>query len=325
LTIDTGLTQGAAPIVEPSLFSGRSTVRTRDRQVAIEARALCRRYGEVTALDDLDVELRHGEVTSILGPNGAGKTTFVDLVLGRGRPDGGHIRVLGRRPGEMAVRRQSGAMLQSAALAGELTVAEHVTLHAGYFPDPMPVDDVLERTGLAAMAHRRYGKLSGGQQRRVQFAVAIAGRPRLLVLDEPTVALDPESRHAFWAIIRELAATGAAVVLTTHQLEEAEALSERVVLLAAGRLIADGSPREISSRVAARYIRCSCSLSPSALRALPEVAAVDCSQSRAVLRSHAPEKTLRALLAADDTVTDLEVGGASLEEAVLDLIRSEAA
>jgi ABC-2 type transport system ATP-binding protein len=292
---------------------------------AVTARALTRRYGEVVALGGLDLELPRGRVTAVLGPNGAGKSTFVDLVLGRGRPDGGTLSVLGHAPGSRAARARTGAMLQSAALSPQLTVREHVALHAGYYADAYPLDAVLAVAGLEDVADRRYSQLSGGQQRRTQFALAICGRPDLLVLDEPTVALDADARSALWSVVRGAAAEGTAVLLTTHLLEEAEALADDVALLANGRLVAHGTPVEMRARVGHKRIRCTTSLPTAALNALPGVREVQPTGRHRVLQSIAPEATLRALLDADARVGDLEVTGASLEDAVLDLIRREAA
>ncbi len=296
-----------------------------DDGIAIDASNLSRSHGPTRALDGLSLRLRRGHVTAVLGPNGAGKTTFVDLVLGRGRADGGELSVLGERPGSLAARRQTGAMLQIAALAAELTVTEHLTLFAGYYPAAMTPGEAIEFAGLERLARRRYGELSGGEQRRVQFAVAICGRPRLLVLDEPTVALDVESRRSFWSVVRELAAAGTAVLLTTHQLEEAEALSDHVALLAGGRLLAEGTPAAIRGRVAARHVLCRSSLPVARLAMLAGVVAVEPVGRRWQLASRSAEATLRELLAADTEVTDLEVVGASLEDAIISLLRQEAA
>ncbi len=292
---------------------------------AVSARGLARRYGATVALAALDLDLPRGRVTALLGPNGAGKSTFVDLVLGRGRPDAGTLAVFGAAAGSAAARARTGAMLQSAALAPQLTVREHVELHAGYYADAYPLDVVLEVTGLADLAERRYDRLSGGQQRRAQFALAIAGRPDLLVLDEPTVAMDADSRATLWSIVRGAAAEGAAVLLTTHLLEEAEALADDVALLAGGRLIAHGSPAEMRARVGHRRVRCTTSLPTDALRRLPGVRDVQAAGRHRVLHTTAAEDTLRALLAADARVADLEVGGASLEDAIQDLVAKEAA
>jgi len=292
---------------------------------AIAARAVTRRYRAVLALDRLDLDVQPGGVTALLGPNGAGKTTFIDLVLGRATADGGTLTTLGSSPGSAAARRGCGVMLQAASLVPQLTVREHLELQAGYYADAMPVAGVLARVGLAAVADRRYAALSGGQQRRVQFALAICGRPQLLVLDEPTVALDAEARRSVWALIRELADDGAAVLLTTHLLEEAEALSDRIVLLGAGRLVADGTPAQIRSRVAGQQLRCRTRLTAPELARLPAVTSFTLADGHCVVRSTAAEVTLRALFASDPALSELEVRRASLEEAMQALIDREAA
>ena len=293
--------------------------------LAIQARGLVRRYGATVALHGLDLDIHAGRVSTLLGPNGAGKSTLVGLVLGRLRADAGTLQVAGHAPGSLAARQLTGAMLQSAGLAPQLTVQEHVALHTRYYPAPRPLAETLALAGLQDLAARRYEALSGGQQRRVQFALALCGRPRLLVLDEPTAALDAESRRALWQTVRALADAGCAVLLTTHLLEEAEALSDRVLLLAGGRVVADGTPGDIRARVAARWVRCLSRLPLERLRALPGVHEAEARGRHVALRTRAPEATLRALLAEDDSVAELEVTGTSLEDAVLDLLKKEAA
>lgn len=294
------------------------------RPCAITARSVTRRYGRVVALDALDLDIARGAVTALLGPNGAGKTTFIDLVLGRARPDAGVVRVAGHAPGSLAARRGLGAMLQSAALVPQLTVREHVELHCGYYAHALPAAQVIERAGLGELARRRYATLSGGQQRRVQFALAICGRPSLLVLDEPTVALDAQSRRTCWTLIREYADDGAAVLLTTHLLEEAEALADRIVLLGSGRVVTDGTPAQIRARVGEQKVRCRTRLDAGSLAALPAVVGCELDAGRCVLRTTAAEATLRALLDADRGVSELEVARASLEEAMQTLSREAA-
>lgn len=295
----------------------------------ITARGLTRRYataaGPVLALQGLDLDVQPGTVTALLGPNGAGKSTLVNLLLGRLQPDAGTVRVAGEVPGSLAARRRTGAMLQAAALAATLSVREHIDLHRRYYPSPRSLDDTLALAGLSALADRRYDALSGGQQRRVQLALALCGNPALLVLDEPTTALDPESRRTLWQTVRRLAEEGATVLLTTHQLEEAEALADRVLLLAGGRLRADGTPGAIRAQVADRSVRCISRLDLPALRQLPGVRKVNASGRHVVLSTAAAEATLRALLAADDAVAELEVTGTSLEDAVQELLDREAA
>jgi len=294
----------------------------------VQARGLVRRYGAVTALAGVDLDIQAGRVSTLLGPNGAGKSTLVGLVLGRLRADAGTLQVGGHAPGSLAARRLTGAMLQTAALAPQLTVHEHVALQSGYYtdtdPGARPLADTLALAGLQDLGARRYEALSGGQQRRVQFALALCGRPRLLVLDEPTAGLDADSRRALWQAVRALADEGAAVLLTTHLLDEADALADRVVLLAGGRVVADGTPGEIRSRVAARSVRCLTSLPLAQLRSLPGVTAADHRGRHVALRTLAAEATLRALLAADASLAELEVTGTTLEDAVLDLLHQEA-
>lgn len=295
----------------------------------IVARGLTRRYatptGPVMAVQGLDLDVLPGTVTALLGPNGAGKSTLVNLLLGRLQPDAGTVQVAGEVPGSLAARRRTGAMLQAAALAAPLSVREHIDLHRRYYPRPRSLDDTLALAGLTALADRRYDALSGGQQRRVQLALALCGQPALLVLDEPTTALDPESRRTLWGTVRRLADEGATVLLTTHQLEEAEALADRVLLLAGGRLRADGTPGAIRAQVADRSVRCISHLDLPALQQLPGVRKVTSSGRHVVLSTATAEATLRALLAADDAVAELEVTGTSLEDAVQDLLDREAA
>jgi ABC-2 type transport system ATP-binding protein len=292
---------------------------------ALLLRELTVERGGRAVVRDVSVEIPAGQVTALLGPNGAGKSSFVNLTLWRGRPDQGTLATLGCRPGSAAARGGTGVMLQSAALIEQLSVREHVSLFAGYYPHPLAPADVLERCGLTRLAERRYSALSGGQQRLVQFALAVCGRPQLLVLDEPTVALDAESRRRCWTVIRECAQAGAAVLLTTHQLEEAEALADRVVLLRAGQIIADGTPAEIRAHVAERTVRCRTSLARGVLERLPGVVSIDLEGGRLEARTTDAERTLRALLASDAGLSEIEVVRASLEEAFDRIINQEAA
>jgi ABC-2 type transport system ATP-binding protein len=287
----------------------------------ITIRGCSKRYGSVLALDGIDVELDAG-LTAVLGRNGAGKSTLVGLMLGLLRPDAGEVRAFGCNPHELAVRQQRGVMLQTAGLPRQLTVRELVRLHSGYYPAPRPLDETLARAGLADLAARRCNDLSGGQKRRVQFALAICGAPRLLVLDEPTVALDLEARHDVWETIRELVADGTTVVLTTHHMEEAEALADRIIVLDHGRVVADGTQTDIKARFATRTIRCRTQLSHDALGALPGVRSVAQAGMHLVLQSEAVEQTMRALLDRDATASDLSIADTELEDAFLALTRT---
>ena len=284
-----------------------------------QLQSVTRRFGPNVAVDALDLGIPRGGVYALLGPNGAGKTTTISILLGLLKPDAGTAVVLGRRPGEMASRRAIGAMLQVSGVPATLTVREHVEQYRGYYPAPLPFDRIVERAGLEGLEDRRYGKLSGGQKQRVLFALAICGDPELLFLDEPTVGLDVEVRRRMWTVIRELAAEGRTIVLTTHYLEEADALADRVGVLARGRLVAEGTSAEIKARVGGRVIRCTTSLAEAELRALPGVRGLRRSGHRIELAVDAAEPVLRAMLARDAALAELEVAGVGLDDAFLSL------
>lgn len=288
---------------------------------AVEIHGASKCYGTTVALDDVSLRIESGGLTSILGPNGAGKTTLLAMVLGQVDPTQGQLRVLGGRPGERAVRLRMGAMLQTAGLAAQLTVREAIETFSSYYASPYPVHETLGLAGLEDLADRRYAKLSGGQQRRVQFAVAVCGRPELLLLDEPTVALDGQARRAVWDVVRDLVGRGSTVLLTTHQLEEAQALSQRVVVLAQGRVVADGSPAEVKRKVAARRVQCITGIAHEEIGRWPEVHAVRSAGRHTEIVCDEAESVVRALLAKDAGLTELSVGGSTLEDAVLELTR----
>jgi ABC-2 type transport system ATP-binding protein len=290
-------------------------------QPVIEFGAVSKQYGAVTALDNVSLAIARGGLTSILGPNGAGKTTLLGLVLGQTAATRGSVRVFGAAPGSQPVRARIGAMLQATTLPAALTVRETIEVFADYYSAPHDVDAVLQMAGLAAVADRRYNKLSGGQQRRVQFAVAVCGRPELLLLDEPTVALDAEARRTAWTVIRDLVARGSTVILTTHQLDEAEALSDRVVVLAAGRVVADGSAAHVKSTVSARRVQCVTSVTPEIIQRWHGVRAARRSGQHTEVLCDRAENVVRELLAQDPALSDLTVAGSTLEDAVLELTR----
>jgi ABC-2 type transport system ATP-binding protein len=207
-----------------------------------------RRYGTLTAVDRLDLRVEPGETVALLGPNGAGKTTTVELLLGLATPDQGVVRLFGGRPADAIARGRVGAMLQDAGLPQGVRVAELVGLVRGLYPNPFPLADALRLTDLEQVANRRVERLSGGQRQRVRLALALAGNPELLVLDEPTASLDVQARRAFWQRMRAGAAAGRTVLFATHRLEEADAVADRVVVLARGRLLADGPPDQVRAR-----------------------------------------------------------------------------
>ena len=211
--------------------------------------------GPVHAVREIDVTIGRGETVALLGPNGAGKSTTIDMLLGLTEPDGGTVSLFGMQPTAAVDAGAIGAMLQTGALIRDLSVRELVTVMASLYPSPLGVDEVLELTGIGEFAGRRTQKLSGGETQRARFALALVSNPELLVLDEPTVAMDVEGRHAFWRAMREFAAGGKTVVFATHYLEEADAYADRVVLMAHGRIVADGPPTEIKAMVGSRTIR----------------------------------------------------------------------
>ncbi len=291
------------------------------RPVIARLEGVSKRYGAVQALDGLDLEIRQGEALALLGPNGAGKTTSVALLLGLLRPDAGRVSLFGMDPSSPAARTRSGVMLQVSRLPEVITVREHLELFASYYPKPLAVDEVLVLAGLTGLSERRYGKLSGGQQQRLKFALALVGDPDVLFLDEPTVGLDVEARRDFWNVIRARVAGGTTVLLTTHYLEEADALADRIVVIDQGTVIASGSPAEIKSRTSGRRIRCVTRLSPETVATLPGVSGVSRHGAALEILASRAEPVVRSLLQDDPELSDLEVGGIGLEQAFLSLTR----
>ncbi len=279
-----------------------------------------KRLGGRTVLDGLDLAIRAGEVTALLGPNGAGKTTSVALLTGRLAPDAGTASLFGLDPRRPAARRRLGVMLQSAGLPDVLTIRELVSVHAGYYPDPRPLGETLALAGIADLADRRCGQLSGGQARRVQYALAICGRADLLVLDEPTAAMDRGSARTLWGTVRDLADDGAAVLLTSHDLAEADTLADRVLVMDAGRIVADDTPAALRARAGGSVIRCRTALVPGAAALLPAVreAGMEGADLRVVSADAAA--TVRALLDADATLDALRIADATLEDAIATLL-----
>jgi ABC-type multidrug transport system ATPase subunit/peptidoglycan/LPS O-acetylase OafA/YrhL len=287
-------------------------------------RGAVKRYGAITALDGVDIDVRAGELLAVLGPNGAGKSTAISLWLGLQEADAGEVSLLGGTPQELSRRRGLGVMLQDVELPKELQVRELVRLAASYYDDPMTAEEALRRAGIEHLAARRYGKLSGGQKRQAQFAVAICGRPRVLFLDEPTVGLDVQAREALWTSVRSLLAEGCSIVLTTHYLEEAEALADRIVVVTRGRVIAAGSVDDMRALVARRQVSCISRLSIEEIRGWPGVVDVQNAQERLQITVTDAEGVVRRLLAADTTLAKLEVRQAGLNEAFTELTREAA-
>jgi len=282
-----------------------------------------KRYGNVTALDGIDLVLQRGELLAVLGPNGAGKSTSIGLLLGLIRPDGGRAELFGMDPQQIDARRRIGVMLQTAMLPLTLRVGELIRLVSSYYPSPRSIEESAALAGIADLLQRPYGKLSGGQQRRVQFALALCGRPELVFLDEPTVGMDIDARRKLWAAMRALVADGCSVVLTTHYLEEAEALAQRVVVMGKGRVLSEGSVDALRAHVPLTRIRCITDLDVDAIAMWPQVASAQREGARIRISTNAAEHVLRRLLDADASLSELEVQRAGLAEAFTELTRDE--
>ncbi len=284
-----------------------------------ELSGISKRFGQTVALDGLDLCVRPAELLAVLGPNGAGKSTAISLLLGLEQPDCGKVHLFGRPPLLVEARRQVGVMMQEVHLAPELRVREQIDLVASYYPASLSPEAAMELTHTTSLANRPYGRLSGGQKRQVQFAMAICGRPKLLFLDEPTVGLDVQARELMWATLRRVVAGGSSIVLTTHYLEEAEALADRVAVLARGRVIASGTVQELRGFVARKRVGCSTTLAVEDVRTWPGVESVSRERQRLEITTSDAEAVVRRLLAADRQAGDLEVRRAGLAEAFAEL------
>ncbi|MFG2131578.1 ATP-binding cassette domain-containing protein [Streptomyces sp. NPDC048751] len=286
---------------------------------AVSFRGTVKAYGDVRAVDGVDLEIGHGETVALLGRNGAGKSTTISLLLGLTEPEAGTVELFGAPP-EVSVRAgRVGAMLQEARAVPRVTVGELVAFVAGRYPAPLPVARALDLAGIAELAGRRVDRLSGGQTQRVRFAVALAGDPALLVLDEPTAALDVEARHAFWEAMRAYARRGHTVLFSTHYLEEADAYADRVLVLDRGRIVADGTGEELRRSAGGNLVSFDLAgRDPADLALLPGVRSVEVSGDRARLRTDDSDATVVAL-ARLNAIRALEVAPASLDYAFLNL------
>ncbi|MEU4476991.1 ABC transporter ATP-binding protein [Micromonospora sp. NPDC023966] len=283
--------------------------------ILARADQVSRRYGEVLALDRVDLTVRAGELVGLLGPNGAGKSTLLNLLVGLRRPTAGRVELLGGDPRDPVSRRQLGVTPQETGLPGTLRVGEVVDFVAAHFPDPVPRGELLDRFGLTDQVRRQTGGLSGGQRRRLAVALAFVGRPRLVVLDEPTTGLDVEARRTLWEAVRGFHAEGGTVLLSSHYLEEVEALAQRVVVIGHGRVLADDSVTAIRGIVGVRRV----SLVADDLPPLPGVVATEHTEGRTHLLTTDADQLVRDLVGAGVAFRDLEVRPTSLEEAFLAL------
>ena len=302
-----------------TLNEAPSTERADSPTVVASLEAVSQNYGEVRALHNVNFTVGAGQVVALLGPNGAGKTTAVKLMLGLLQPTSGKVRVFGGDPTSPQNRMRAGAMLQVGRVPETLRVREHIDLFSSYYPQPLPLNEVLAASGLEKLRDRKFGDLSGGQRQRTLFALAICGDPDLLFLDEPTVGLDVEARRSLWEEIRRLVERGKTVLLTTHYLEEADALADRIAVINQGTIIVEGTPAEIKAQTSGKRIRCVTRLSIGDLLQLPGV--TDARHDREAVDIHTGEAELvvRALLARDPSLSGLEITSAGLEDAFLAL------
>jgi len=286
----------------------------------IRLESLTKSFGAVRAVNGIDLSIDAGETVALLGPNGAGKSTTIDMLLGLSRPDGGTVTVFGVPPSEAVRRGAVGAMLQNGQLIRDLKVRELVDMVASLYPDPLRVEDVMAQTDITAIADRRTQRLSGGETQRTRLALALVTNPELLVLDEPTVALDVDARRRFWTAMREFVADRRTVLFATHYLEEADAYADRIVVLAHGKVVADGPGNEIKAMVGLRTVRATLpQVDVATLSELPGVVSVERRGESVVLSCADSDVALRALLTRFADARDIEVRGAGLEEAFLEL------
>ncbi len=287
--------------------------------LAVELRSLTKRYGRVTAVKDLSLSIRSGEIVAFLGPNGAGKTTTIDMILGLARPDAGTVTVYGSAPAEAIARGEVSAVLQNGGLLKDFTVRETVAYTASLYADAQPVGDVLERAGIAAIADRRVGKCSGGEQQRLRFAMSLLSNPRLLILDEPTAGMDVEGRRDFWTAIREDATRGRTVMFATHYLDEADAYADRIVLLRQGEIVADGTTADVKNMASGRSLRATLpNADRDALSALPGVTSVEIRGDTVLIACGDSDAVARHLLL-ETGATNLEITANTLEAAFVAL------
>ena len=297
----------------PAMLTTAAPIATLDK--------ITKRYGSTTALDGLSLSLRPGEVVALLGPNGAGKSTAVRLMLGLASPTSGNVRIFGSDPRSNVTRTRVGAMLQVARVVEALKVREHIDLFRSYYPRPLPFAEIVRIAQLEGIEDRMFGKLSGGQKQRVLFALALCGDPDLIFLDEPTVGLDIEARRGLWQQIRILAARGKTVLLTTHYLEEADALAHRIVVINKGRIVSEGTPNEIKRISGGRQIRCQTTLTTDFILTLPTVTSATANAGITTITTQHAEQVIREMFLADPTLSGLEIASPALEDAFLALTK----
>jgi ABC-2 type transport system ATP-binding protein len=291
----------------------------------IELQGVTKRYGAVEALRGIDLTVQPGEVVGFLGPNGAGKTTAISIMLGLRKASSGTVRLFGKAPTDRAAKARTGVMLQESGVPETLRVAELVQLFQSYYPYTLPTDEIIERAGLREKRRSLIDKLSGGQKQRLYFALALAGDPDLLFLDEPTVGMDVETRMSFWEQVRGFTAVGKTILFSTHYLDEADALASRIVVINKGQIVAQGTPREIKALTADTQIRMRTNLPAQQVQAYPGVQRITTENEHIIVATNEPETFLRRIFREDWHVSDLSVQQADLETAFLSLTEEVAA
>lgn len=284
--------------------------------------AVGKKYGATTALDGLTLSLHAGEVVALLGPNGAGKSTAVRLMLGLAGPTSGTVRIFGGDPRNAAARTRVGAMLQVAKVTDTIRVREHIDLFRSYYPKPLAMAEIVRIAQLEGIEGKLFGELSGGQKQRLLFALAVCGNPDLIFLDEPTVGMDIEARRGLWLQIRSLKEHGKTVLLTTHYLEEADALADRVIVINKGHVVSEGTPAEIKKISGGKKIRCATSLTDGFIQALESVTEVQRGGEYVTVTATNAEAVVRAMLLADQELHGLEIASPALEDAFLELTKA---
>ncbi len=292
--------------------------------LAVDLRRVTKKFGPVTAVDDLTLQIQPGEIVAFLGPNGAGKTSTIDMILGLSHPTTGAVAVYGSKPHDAIAQGRVSAVMQTAGLLKDLTIKETVRMTATLFRHSLPVNDVLARAGITEIGNRLVGKCSGGQQQRLRFALALLSEPELMLLDEPTAAMDVEGRRDFWAAIREDTERGRTVVFATHYLEEADAYADRIVLIRSGRIVADGTTAQIKAIANGRQIRVTLpGANARALASLPGVEGVELRGDSVLIRGKDPDGVARYLLN-NTQARDLEITAQNLEDAFVALTCGDA-
>ncbi|CAN5408817.1 ABC transporter ATP-binding protein [soil metagenome] len=292
--------------------------------LAIDLQNLTKRYGNVTAVNDLTLQVAPGEIVAFLGPNGAGKTTTIDMMLGLARPNAGTVAIYGKSPAEAIARGEIAAVMQTGGLLKDFTVGETVAYNASLYPTARPIAEVLDRAGIAGIADRLVGKCSGGEQQRIRFAMALLSDPRLLILDEPTTGMDVEGRREFWQAIRQDATRGRTILFATHYLDEADAYADRIVLIREGSVVADGTTAEIKNLASGRRVRATLDIADlEALRALDGVIAVEQRGDSVFINCGNSDIVARYLLTST-TARDVEISSQNLEAAFVALTSKDA-